>query len=331
MGGNALKNVKVSRFNSEDYNQVKSEILTKLVDNGFECSVPHSRPGKTSFGDLDVLIKIRRDIDLFKWIKENFNPVEIFSNCVYSFAYPKENSDEYYQIDFIPVQSLDTAMFFFSYGDVGAIIGMYCSFNGLKFSYDSLGIKVNKHLLGYEKTVLIPLTHDLKEICNILELDLERWHTLSTVDEVFDWLMCSKYYSVEAYKFLPLQKRRRIRHKPMYQEFLSRIGVTEYDDIDKRIVKPIDYSFQEAMLKHFDKWDQVISLREQLKLEEERREKFNAKVFISFGMKGKDIGSSMSEFKKYIKGNFDEWLDSHNIEEIEETIKEFIQIKNLFK
>lgn len=331
MGGNALKNVKIVRFSLEEYEEVKTEILTLLRMGGFECSVPHSRLGKESFGDLDVVVKIRDGVDLYKWIKEVFNPDEIVSNLVYSFSYPsiasrfdRDNYDNY-QIDFIPVKSIDTAMFFYSYGDLGAIIGKYCSFIGLTFSDDGIGIKSRRELIGVDEKIqmtpkLICLTRDPIEICDILGLDYNKWQTLSTIDDIFDWLMESKYYTREAYEFIPMRKRGRINHRQMYQSFLEKIGVKEINNIENKIINPYDFEFHKNLLLQYGKWEEMEKIKSNVLLCEERRKKFNSEPFIEFGLKGKEIGISMSNFKKG-QENFDLWLDTKTKEEVSSIVK----------
>lgn len=335
MGGHALKNVKVVRFNLEEYNDVKDELITLLNMAGLECSVPHSRHDKDSFGDLDILVKVRSDIDLKQWIIDILDPVEIVTNVVHSFSYLSIPSrfnielNEYYQIDFIPVNSIECGMLYYSYGDIGAIIGKYTSYNGIKFNDNGLGIKIQNKIMGIDTNPfysynIINLTSDPYKVCEILGLDYDKWKTLSNEDDVFNWVISSKYYTPNAFEFISMNKRKRIDSRPMYQNFLKRIGIKEIDNIGRKQFLSIDFEYQKFLLKEYNKWSEVEHLKSQILLIEERKKKFSSKSFIDFGLKDKDIGNAISKFKSQFL-DFNEWLDSmESSEKVDIHIKNFL-------
>jgi hypothetical protein len=84
-----------------------------------------------------------------------------------------------FQIDFIKVINLDAAMLFFSYGDVGVIIGRYCGFHGITFSEDGIIIKVRGDLVNEEDTEhvhkKVNITSDPDRICDMICLNYSVW------------------------------------------------------------------------------------------------------------------------------------------------------------
>jgi hypothetical protein len=330
MGGKALKQIKTIRFTLDEYNRVSSEIKEKLKD--FEIDIPHSRPNKDSFGDLDVLIKHRDGVDIRKIIIEIFNPIEIVSNCVYSFSYPSGQEDNtFYQIDIITVKSIEAAMFYFSFGDVGAIIGRYAGFYGLTFSDLGLGIKVRNGLIGievepYYSHKTINLTSDPREICSILGMIYDEWLSIKTDEDVYKWLVSSRYYDLEAFGFIPMDKRKRIDTRPIYSGFMKFIGIDEFHNIEKKVRSKINWTFQRNLLAYYDKDYEFETLKNRVIKGIERRDKFNAEFFMKHNISGPDLGKIIAKFKKTVP-NWEIFLDLHTREEVEASVDNFI-LKN---
>ena len=132
MGGNALQRVKTYRKPLVEYNQIKTELLKKLADNGIKAEVVIEFPGKLDFGDIDILVDNCHNVD----IREIFNPNEIVRNGdVISFDYCLSGSTELIQVDFIKIPNIDMAQFYFVYGDIGGILGRITNSIGLKFGH----------------------------------------------------------------------------------------------------------------------------------------------------------------------------------------------------
>jgi hypothetical protein len=130
MGGNALKTVKTERKNIEEYNHIKTLIISQL-NKYINSQVVFEPPEKYSFGDLDILYIDDGKIAIEHLIKELFDPKEIVNNgLVTSFDYDN------FQIDLIKSVSIadfNSKMFYYSYGDVGPLIGKITNFYNIKF------------------------------------------------------------------------------------------------------------------------------------------------------------------------------------------------------
>jgi len=193
MGGNALKTVKVSRINLDTYNFVKNKILNDLSPY-IILDFAHEIPNKIDFGDLDVLYKTPLNLDFRKLIIDKYNPDEIVSNGqVMSISYPINN--DYYQVDFIKCSNLKMSKFFYSYGDLGGVIGTITKNYGISYG-EGLWCNINKDTIknytgnnieDYTATKII-LTDEPCEICKYLDLDYEKWISgFETKESIFEW------------------------------------------------------------------------------------------------------------------------------------------------
>lgn len=321
MGGNALKNTNTIRFSLEEYNRISKIIMEKLKNDGIIASIPYHVYNKNSFGDLDVLIEKSDNINIYDWIIENFNPSEIVDNSTISFSF--QSNANYYQIDFTPVTSINSAMFYFSYGDIGAIIGRFTNFHGLKFSENGISIVIKEiHLKSNE----INLTNNVNKICDELNLDYEKWKHFGNFEEIeiFKWLISSDYFTIDAFKFIPMDKRKRLKIRPMYQRFLDYIGIGEYENIENKI--SVD-SNKEKLIEKYNKTKELEIIKNQILKDKERKNKFNANHFIEFGIENVELGKNIKAFKSYIletNNDFDTWIDENTIDQIIEAISKFL-------
>lgn len=157
MGGNALKTVKTSRIDQQSYFQLKLHIMEQLRKDGFVLTDIIEVPNKESYGDLDLLYFHPDNQDIKIKVIELFSPQEIVSNGdVLSFDF-KTETNEYFQIDLIKCNSINQinfARFYFSYGDLGSILGRFCNYHGVKIGHRGFWIDV------YENTMYPDRPHD---------------------------------------------------------------------------------------------------------------------------------------------------------------------------
>lgn len=342
MGGKAIKKVKVNRFSGSEYLRIYTKIMNDLLQCGIKSSVPHHLSTKETFGDLDILVKNEEDFNLKEWIISTYNPIEIVSGTCFSIAYLDDQTGKYFQVDFIPVKYIDAAMLFFSYGDVGSIIGRYAAFNGFTFSEDGISIKVRKDLLKsyfpdinltndrlyvYDK---IHLTYDVDIILEILGMNKEEWLNINNSESLFNWVLSSRFYNRDAFLFVPMNKKRRLEVRPLYKEFLKRIGVEDYDNIENKIIADSCLDLQMQLLQRFDKIDRLRIIYDRITIGLDRKEKFNSTIFIELGVEKKQLSIIMKLFKettlvKFGEYNlFDRWLDDNDKETINNEIRMLI-------
>jgi len=125
MGGNALK-VYTERKTTEEFNVIANKIIPIFKKElRTDIHIVECYHKKETHGDMDILIKIdhdlhNRNINLVNFIKEHFNPNEIFNNNgVISFDFDQ------FQIDLIPVREShwETSKCYFGYDPTGNLMG----------------------------------------------------------------------------------------------------------------------------------------------------------------------------------------------------------------
>lgn len=351
MGGKALKNIKVSRINLSTYNKIKEDIKIKFFQI-CEIDFPYDIPEKNDFGDIDVLYKITSPINIIQLINEIFNPKEIVTNGnVCSFAYWFEETNEYFQVDMIYCNSIIMNKFYFSYGDLGNILGKNVKYLGLTLGIDGLYIIPDSKLIkkyinmskmkiytdldtisnfNYNKNII--LTDNPKEICNYLDLDYEKWEKgFLTLTDIFDWVIKSKKFNANAFNVSNYEHRHKISTRPMYSKFTKYI-----DNNYKIILDTIDNkeNIQLESIYYFMKEDELKKMIEDIIIKCIRKKKFSGKILVENGIENKDIGKIIKDIKQYIKikcnMDFDIWIDITSEDEINYVIKEYIKDKNNF-
>ena len=344
MGGHALRKVKVQRIPKALYQQIIQEITQRLNSIGqVRFNFPYETPGKEDFGDIDVLIDANYGIipqkKIYNFIQELYSPVEISpSGPVTSFAY--EINGEYYQVDFILVNSLEMAQLYFSYGDCGAIIGRFMSFYGLTYSESGLLAKVKGSYLFDQKypendQVLesIILSPRPQEVCDYLHLDYSRWKEgFHSIDEIYQWIITSRFYKPDFFLFMKMDHRKRLKLRPFYQKFLDLIDVNieTIDNIElKYELSPEEiYRYVMTAIHDFKKEEEFHQIEINFSLQQSRKSKFHSSIFLENGIAQTQLNEAMKSFKKEAFATeeaFWEWIDSHDNEEVRVFIIQWLQ------
>ena len=205
MGGNALKNTNTRRYNADEYNALVNEVVDKLPQYLWRIAVIPAYRSKESYGDMDVLIDTLVDVDEIRSI---FNPNEVVKNGdVISFDYKE------FQIDLIfsPEAEFNYALSYFSYNDLGNLIGKLAHKLGLKHGHSGLVLPIRN---GENKFADILLTTDHDETLRFLGLDPEVFHEgFDNLTEIFEYVATSPYFDPESYKLENLNAVGRMRDK----------------------------------------------------------------------------------------------------------------------
>lgn len=325
MGGHALKNTITKRIDKENYQRIKSHISNELKSEGHVVCEINETPCKDSFGDLDLLYlpNAKSNSDIRHVIKKLFKPNEIVSNGdVHSFDF------EQFQIDLIKCSSIEQmafSKFYFSYGDVGGILGRICSAYGLKFGHDGL------HAVLYENTIYpshefddrkthkqILLSESPSHVCEFLGLDWSEYSKgFSCINEIFEWITSSKYFTVELFTVFNHDNIKRLKLRPMYIKFIEHIGINK-DKIYRG--RQFSENIQPEAIEFFKKWDQVNQVKSQLEIKKVVQAKFSGNYLVAKGYDGKQIGKIMCEMKREIENeyqtNWDQWIYNSDIDSI---------------
>ena len=326
MGGNALKTITTTRKSRWVYNRIKAHVLKTLEDKlgltGIKWLVPHEVPGKTSFGDLDVLITRQNGYDIREWILLTFKPDELVSNGgVYSFNIPGAisalqidvedeecdpadhaantvpNPAKDFQIDFIttPAEQFAIHHFFLSYGDCGMLIGQIAHATELRFGQQGLFTSISDNPNQRDDLIL---STDPRKICECLGLDYPMWKRgFGSEGHIFHWLCESPYIHL-------VEFNRSRRAREMYMRFIDYVKETLEPPKQMPNVPALD-----AIITYFGKQSEFAEIQQKQADTVKRSEKFGAHLFSALGdIPGKQLGQIIAGFKRDIPGDFKAWV-----------------------
>ena len=167
MGGNALKKYTASRITLEEYDIIKKDIKAHLNSSGIFVEFLIDLPGKSDFGDLDLLyyfidsnldnlLSKDKDNEIIKILLQKFHTSEYHINGpIISFAYlfinKEDSSEKYFQID-LNRSSEKTLMmnkFYFSYSDFSLILGGLSKYYGVIYGNNGIFIHIDNHIVDY--------------------------------------------------------------------------------------------------------------------------------------------------------------------------------------
>lgn len=209
MGGNLFNNAK--RHDNHSYLRKQQEVISFL--NGLDIDVrpiPHLS-NKDSHGDLDLILnKNTFTVDDLYHIASLY-PYAINGKHVNIHQLPEDTFQEYFdkidnlsfdyydlQVDliFIEEESVDFAINYHSYNDLGGIIGCITKKLGYTLGREGLFTEVVP-IDGYGK-YKIYYTKDFRKFCEVFELDHSIYYggdTLGDVNDMFEYLKQWKYFN----------------------------------------------------------------------------------------------------------------------------------------
>jgi hypothetical protein len=333
MGGSALK-VKTRRFSLQEYNTAAAYVSLKL---GTEIKhfVTKSYEHKPDFGDLDVLIStenIENSNEMYELIKNKFDTKEIVRNkSVISFELNE------FQVDFILINKKhwEVSKVYYSYNDLGNLMGRISYKMGFRYGHEGLRVNYNSPHGG--KTLKIYVSRDPKEIFNFLGFDYERFNNgFKDLDEIFRYVMYSKYYtpSIFQYESLNHQNKTRNKKRANYRGFLEYIA-------DEKTLKPLDlgfpdHDFIEEGEKYFN-----IEIKSKIKTFDENilnnkrndvtAERLNMEIIQEhFDISGKELGKAITTFRKEVTVEHNvSWQDFVKANDVETIMDYFGKYNNL--
>ncbi len=285
MGGNALKNIETQRLSLSEYTRVLSEIIQILEEEQIEYQIGRELPRKESFGDIDVLLSWDRSDVFVPWLHRVF-PSDEYKHCgeVHSFAY-----EDRYQIDFVIVDKLDLAHFYFSYGDMGTIVGRCARRQKLQFGHNGLFALIEDDQRNVVFKLL--LCEDPAEICSFFHLSYEEWTRgeFSTWKEVCEWILTCRFFRKSIFQEELSGHYRKRTKRPFYAYFLDLLN----DDSTQYFEETVSL---EDILKYFRKEEEWKTIQENIRMEREFKQKYNARLFINEGIPPKQVGVVMQKF-----------------------------------
>lgn len=307
MGGNATKHLGTERISKENYILAYSEIkilfkeyLEKkgLYDEKFG-DIPYFE-SKQDFGDMDFLSTIPINIfdEFINGENVKRNGIKVIEkinagggvNC-FAIEFNKNNKNFKFQFDYIYANPkyYDFMKNYFSYNDLGNLVGRVASAYGYKFGHDGLfkrfyfkesgdiskiyslksisklENKNNENDKGSFKEYIF-LTDDFDKALEFLGFNKDRFKDgFKTKQEIFDYVITSKYFDNDFFELENRNNKQRVRDRKRstYNEFL------EY--IKDKDIKNEEYSISKQKLLNKERKDfphlnnELIKLRKEIK------------------------------------------------------------------
>lgn len=338
MGGNALKEFGSKRLKTDRFDEFSNKlngVMNDILDaHGVEerARLIPSYRDKEDHGDIDIVVPmgIRSKLtnDQMKAEMASRFGVEdmpyINNGPVVSYGMPLEEGGVF-QIDLIYMQeeSLDFAVSYFAWNDVGNLIGRIAHKLGLRFGHDGLALPMRE---GNNLFDTIMLTRDFEKAVEYLGFSYERWKQgFTSLEEIFHFVTACPRFSASIYSLENRNHTARVRDRkrPTYTKFL--VWLEEHPEVDKAFEWSEDKSvwlpeilaaFPEAEVKY----QQALANLEKQKL---IRSKYNGEMVASVtGLSGKALGSFMADYKNSFENvsSFNEFMEHKDLEQIKEAV-----------
>ncbi len=223
MGGNALKHTETRRYAAEAFHPLAAHIVQVLREAlpGRRIEAIPAYRAKADFGDLDVLVA-SQGRDLAPVVEALFAPSEMVRNGpVLSFNVGQ------LQVDLINARPEEYAfsLAYFSFNDLGNLIGRIAHAGGFKFGHDGLSYLVREgtHLV---KTLLLTRDHDAALAFLGYDAALYRAlaeHGFNDREDLYRFVVTSLFFDPALFPLEHRSHRARVRDakRPTYQGFLA--------------------------------------------------------------------------------------------------------------
>lgn len=364
MGGNAIKDPKTNesickRLDKSDYDIVVKYLFEILEKHEIKYEKILELPGKKDFGDIDIMYLVDQNFNMENFIRKNINLDESWhittSDKTTSFALNCNifGLNQYFQIDLIGVSSFEMPRFYFSYGDIGSIIGRIATYYGLKFGQNGLWCDLSEYIMKHDEKIDVRInlgkilfSDDPKEICKFLDFDYDFWENeipMLTTDviPIFNWITRSRLFNSKIFVKMNNDHRERFQKRNFYKNFCNFIGIESIqscNNIDGE--KDKHANLQLDAIKYFKKEKQAEELMEFEKNKRIRKTKFTGDDVIGFYKEihnvkftGSKFGDKLFEIKTLMSKNnnitWEECLDNFSREEILKQIEKIIRADNI--
>ena len=313
MGGN-LKHSEVPnlpaamRIPADVYTEIVEQLTDKWIKYGAfgkSWAFTQSVAEKPDHGDIDILVasylmpSVRAALSQDTWIDpktkgsylEQLSHPESQDSFLCTFNTSQGVFDV--QVDLIaaPIESFHFAYGYFSYNDLGNLIGRIAHRRGMKFGHDGLWYV---HRRGDRQLAEILITQTFPDALDILGFDSRRWELgFETFDEMFQYVADSKYFEKSAYPLEHLNHRARTRDKKRktYNAFLDWIDCQGEEYVPSDKAPHIEWL--RSTFPHVDRAIKEAEAEDDLR--QAYSEKVNGKVVAALtGLEGKELGKMMS-------------------------------------
>lgn len=337
MGGNALNQL---GLNPTRLPAPQFHALAKSVVGRFSLRFPGVRiepipayASKADFGDLDVMVAREGFVQaggveaLEEWCQEvGFSRGQIRNGPVTSVEWRSSSEQsEGFQVDFIttPEAEFDSAMHYYSFNDLGNLIGRLAHKMGLLHGHQGLLFPMRDDTHEFDRLLVCK---DPDRTLSFLGYDPERFKQgFDDLEQIFEYVVSSPYFNKEIFLLENRNHASRTRDKKRktYRDFL--VWIADRDDLpafdfpeEKSEWLPhIFASFPGFEEQYRQSWE---------RLERHRRvqSQFNGKVVGEMtGLSGKELGQVMKQVRHQLgPQKLESVLEAGGVEALRPAIEE---------
>lgn len=335
MGGNALKSlgIETRRMDAPEFHHVSAEIIKafSLAFPGVRVEAIPAYRSKSDFGDLDLMIE-KASFDaaggveaLEEWsARTGFSRGSHRNDTVTSVewrSYPGEEKG--LQVDFItaPADEFDSALAYFSYNDLGNLMGRIAHKMGMVYGHQGLIFPMRHNTHAFDNLVV---SRDMERSMDFLGYDPSRFRAgFENLEDIYQFIVSSHYFNRDIYLLENRNhvSRTRDRKRKTYRGFLEWIEqrhdlpAYRYPDEKSHWVPVIKEAFPGFA-------DDYAKSLERLAAREFVASHFNGEVVSKLtGLKNEDLGRAMRFIRQSMSfDDIEKCLREHGIEGMEGVI-----------
>lgn len=343
MGGNAVPGV--SRADPELYTALKARVHAAMRKHFGQVATPQEFPNKASYGDVDVVYaphscSIVKDVIATEFGDESASRAVVNGKTV---SFPLDNV----QVDLIgeTCEKFNIAVAYYSYGDLGRIIGAICHFYGLRWGKTGLIAPINcrnasrpavSHPWNTRDNEAIPsddwrsplaLCDRHGPVFQFLGLDCGAFDAgFQDETQIWSWVTSSPYFDIDIFS-RPISlvladaticDKAKIREA--YYRFLMWLNMNASEQhAHSALPNPVVY---------FKKEEDVQAMVDAQRRHELRKEKFSGRLLVEAGIEQRHIGTILTWLRQHyertmttVEGSnicMDEWVECNSGEEIKQ-------------
>lgn len=295
MGGKAF-GFDAKRMSKTEYNFVLEKMLRKIQSSqdvsGDIAEGVISVKDKDSFGDIDILImKDKFSFERF-WNMHNKDFVGFKKNGGVISLLDFENR----QIDLIltDIGIFGTHFDYLAYNDLGNFVGRLARAVGLKYGHDGLSLVVRDPSDSNRIINIIKVSENTGVIYKLLGLSIPK--SFNSMQDVYSFIMSSKYYHKDSFLLEKQSGKARVRDKKRksYRGMLEYIKENDTSSTERRkytTFETLSLLPDNVKLRYID----IVSEHDQKKYESSL---FNGNIVMDVtGLRGKELGIFMASIR----------------------------------
>lgn len=336
MGGNALPSVPTRRLAASEYHRLAAQVTAALTATfGARAQAIPAYRSKADFGDLDVVVEQEKVLvagDGYAALRafaqrEGHARAFNINGGVMSYDHRFSPDDpEGFQVDLLvtPAAEMDAALAYFSYNDLGNLIGRTAHKMGFSYGHRGLVFPVRE---GDHLFTTLQVTADTDQALRFLGYDPARFRQgFEGLSDIFDYVTGSRYFNGDLFLLENRNhtSRTRDRKRKTYAAFLDHLQANPqlpnyvYPESKSAWLAPAFAAFPDFERAHRQALADLSAARAV-------RARFNGeKVGAWTGMSGPTLGAVMGKVKASFPTTaaFAHYLEHHDDDALEALVRE---------